>query len=385
MIKSTLAPLLLILLFFSAFSQKNTDNLVAALDTAKNERKVKVLNELFRATIQSDPVKALGYTREALSLATEINDKKGQAASYNNLGVAYKNQGVLDKSLEYYLRSLNIYEGLDNVEGIATTKNNIATIYSMKGDYEEARKYLEESFTQFTQLGDQRKLVGSLNNLGTLFSDLQQFDEAEEYFKQAYQLSVELNEPFSDPMNNMGNVYFRQGDYAGAIDHYQKALEMERAENDKLGILNSVANIGIAYTHARQPIPAQKYLEEAERMAKELEAFSLMPAILKAIAENQFRLGDKNKAYLTLLRYDSARESVYGQESSRNIAKMETALSLQEKEKEFEILKKDNEIKTLELHNSRLFISLLILSILIIVASVNFYYMGRRKKFISKA
>ena len=77
------------------------DSLELVLKTAKGDLKVKTLNELFRSHINSDPVKAIGYAREALTLATEIDDRKGMAASYNNLGVAYKSQGALDKSLEY--------------------------------------------------------------------------------------------------------------------------------------------------------------------------------------------------------------------------------------------------------------------------------------------
>jgi hypothetical protein len=84
-----------------------------------------------------------------------------------------------------------------------------------------------------------------------------------------------------------------------------------------------------------------------------------------------------------MLKYDSVREKIYGQESSRNIAQMEMALSIQEKEKEFEILKKESEIKTLQLNNTRLFIILLVLLVLVILASINFYYMGKRKQLVS--
>ncbi len=131
---------LIVALFLStfAFSQSKVDSLEKVLATAKGDLKVKTLNEFFRAYINSDPVKAIGYTREALSLATEIDDKKGMAASYNNLGVAYRNQGALDKALEYYLISLQIYETLQNKDGIATTKNNIGNIYSFKKDYGQA-------------------------------------------------------------------------------------------------------------------------------------------------------------------------------------------------------------------------------------------------------
>lgn len=362
-----------------------TDSLLAALDTAKNERKVKVLNELFRANLASDPVKAIGYTREALSMATEINDQRGMAASYNNLGVAYKNQGALDKALEYYIRSLKIYETLENKEGIATTKNNMATIYSIKGDFGQAMKYLEESYTQLVEQKDDSRLVGSLNNLGNLYIDLQLYDKASEYFQKAYQLSEKLGQPFADPMNNIGNVFFRQGNYQRAIENYQKAFEIEKKGNNRLGMLNCLTNIGIAFTKAKQPKPAMQYLNEAQALAKELQAYRYIPDILRNNAENQYRLGDVKTAYQTLIQYDSAREKVYGEESSRNIAQMEVALNLQEKEKEYEILRKEAEIKTLELNNTRLFITLLVLLVLIVLATINFYYMGRRRKFMNKS
>lgn len=359
------------------------DSLMAVLDTARNERKVKTLNELFRAHIQSDPVKAIGFTREALNLASEINDKRGQAAAYNNLGVAYRNQGALDKAIQYYITSLHLYEQLDNKEGIATTKNNIATIYSMKKDYGQAMKFLEESHNLFLQLGDQSKIIGSMNNLGNLNSDLQLHEKAMRYFSEAFQLSQKMGKPFADPVNNIGNVYFRQGNYQRAIEHYQRALEIEKENNNMLGMLNTITNIGIAYTKAGQPKPAQEYLTQAEKLAKELRAYTGIPDILKNNSINYYRLGKLKEAYEMLLKYDSAREKIYGEESSRSIAQMEIALQLNEKEKEYEIIRKQAEINALQLRNSRLFIVLSILGLLVVIAGINFYFMNKRRELLN--
>src|SRR5688500_4705623 len=200
----------LIVFASSIVSGQKIDLLQAVLDTARNDRKVKTLNELFRANLRSDPVKALAYTREALSLATEINDQKGMAASYNNLGIVYRNQGALDKALEYYIISLKIYETLQNKEGIATTKNNISTIYSLKNEYGQAMKYLEESYNLFVELKDQEKIIGSMNNLGNINTEIQLFEKAIKYFSQASQLSEKRGIKFADPLVNLGNIYFRQ-------------------------------------------------------------------------------------------------------------------------------------------------------------------------------
>ncbi|MDH4059046.1 MAG: tetratricopeptide repeat protein, partial [Cyclobacteriaceae bacterium] len=255
--------LFLSLLIFCAAQAQNIDSLMVVLDTAKNEQKVKTLNELCRAYMQFDPVKAVGYAREALNAGTEINDARGTAAAYNNIGVAYRNQGALDKALEFYINALKLYETLQNKEGIASAKNNISTIYSIKGDYASALKFLEESHKILTEINDEQKLVGSLNNLGNLNNNLELYENAMNNFSESYALSEKLGKPFPDPLNNIGNVFFKQNNFQRAIEYYLKALELERSVNNRLGMLNTLANIGIAYTKAEQPDPAQKYLGEA--------------------------------------------------------------------------------------------------------------------------
>jgi tetratricopeptide (TPR) repeat protein len=361
---------------------QNTDSLTAVLDTAQGEWKVKTLNELFRAHLTSDPVKAVGFSRQALDLATEINDKKGMAAAYNNLGVAYRNQGALDKALEYYITSMGIYDSLSNKEGMATTKNNIANIYSIKKDYGQAMRYLEESNALFQEIGDPFRLVGSMNNLGNLYNDIHLYDKALKYFSDAYALSEKNGARFADPLNNMGNLYFNQGNYQMAIGYYEKGLGIEREHNNKLGILNTVTNIGITYNKARQPKQAQKYLDEALELGQELQANTILPSVYKASAESYSIQNKWKEAYQMQIKYDDLREKIFSEESSRKIAQMEMIVSFQEKERQLDVLKKEDEIKTLELHNSRLFILIVVLGVVIVIGGFNLFYSDRRKKLV---
>ncbi len=364
-------------LSLSAFGQK-IDSLQAVLDTAKNDRKVKTLNELFRANLRTDPVKALGYTREALNLATEIGDKKGMAASYNNLGIIYRNQGALDKALDYYITSMKIYETLDNKEGIASTKNNISTIYSIKKEYGQAMKYLEDSYALFVELKDDRKIIGSMNNLGNLNLEIQLYEKAMKYFSEASQLSDKIGIKFADPLNNMGNIYFRQGNYEQAVEFYEKALAIERANDNKLGILNVLTNLGITYAKAKQPKPAAQYLDEATKLCQDVQAFSFLPPLYKAQADNASNQNNWKLAYDMMLKYDDAREKIFGEESTRNIAQMEMVIDFQEKEKEFDMLQQQGEITKLELRNTRMFILLIILAVLGIIGALNFFYINKK-------
>lgn len=363
----------------SALYAQKIDSLEAVLDTTKNDRKVKTLNELFRANLQTDPVKALSYTREALNLATEINDQRGMAASYNNLGIVYRNQGALDKALEYYIISLKIYETLQNKEGIATTKNNISTIYSLKKEYGQAMKYLEESYNLFVELQDQEKIIGSMNNLGNINTEIQLFEKAIKYFSEASQLSEKRGIKFADPLVNLGNIYFRQENYQRAVEQYEKGLAIERAAGNRLGALNVLTNLGVTYARAKQPAKAESYLDEAEKLCEELQAYAYLPSIYKASAENFATQNNWKAAYDLQLKYDEAREKVFGEESTRKIAQMEMIIDFQEKEKEYDLLRQEGEITKLELRNSRLFIILVIMGAFLLIGGLNLALLSKKK------
>jgi tetratricopeptide (TPR) repeat protein len=371
-------PILACLLISATVLAGPVDSLENVLKTAQGDQKVKTLNELFRAHMSSDPVKAVGYAREALDLATNIGDQKGMSASYNNLGIAYKNQGALDKGLEYYLIALKGYTDLDNKEGIATTKNNIANIYSLKKDYSSARKYFQESEMLLAQLDDKSRMIGTMNNLGNLHSDLQLFEQALKYYTDAFQLSEKMGTPSADPLSNIGNLFFRQGNYQRAVEYYERALAMAEKDNNKLNILNITANLGEVYVRANQAPRAQQYLDRAWKLTEEMQAIFFEPQILRSMADNYARQGKMKQAYETMVAYDKTKDKVYGEESSRKIAQMEMALDLQEKEKEVEGLRREDEIKTLQLKNTRMIITLVIMGIVIVVAAFNLFFTRRR-------
>ena len=375
--KKLLATIVWIMGCSSVFANP-VDSLENELKTAEGDKKVKIMNELFRAYINSDPIKAIAYTHEALTLATSIDDKKGMAASCNNLGVAYRNQGALDVALENYMKSLALYTEIQNGEGIAITKNNIANIYSMKKDYSQALKYFEESNTGFVALGNPQRIIGSMNNLGNLHSDLQLYDQALNFYTEAWKLSEKSGTPLADPLSNIGNLYYRQGNYQRAVEYYLRAMDIVKKQNDRNSELALLANIGEVFARAGQPAEAQRYLDQALAIASEMQAAANIPQILKSMATNYAKQGKMKEAYETLVKYNEAQEKVNTEESSRRIAQMNVALELQEKEKEIDELQLSDQVKTLRIRNTQIIITAVILGVVGIVAIANLFLMGKR-------
>lgn len=356
------------------------DSLENKLKTAQGAEKVKVMNELFRAYVNTDPIKAVGYTREALTLAEQIGDEKGKAACYNNLGVAYRNQGALDVALGHYLNSLEIYTSLQHAEGIATTKNNIANIYTMKRNYAQALTYFEASHQGFVALGLTDRIIGSMNNLGNLHSDLQLYDKALNYYVDAHQLAEKAGKEFADPLTNIGNLYYRQGNYQRAVEYYQRALDMVKKQGDRATELSIIANLGELYEKAAQPKIAQQYLDHALELAAELQAHYIVPQILRSMAANYARQGNYKDAYEAFQKYDGVREKVFGEESSRRIAQMDMALVMQERESELQELHLQNQNQSLKLRNAQIIIVAVVMALIAGIATFNLMYTKRKKK-----
>ena len=353
-------------------AQSRIDSLQKALQTVQGEMRVKTFNELFKAYINTDPVKATEYTREALALALEITDERGMAASYNNLGVAYKNQGALDNALENYLLALQLYQKINNKEGVASTKNNIGNIYSFKKDQEQAKRYLEEANALFVEMNDEIRIIGTLNNLGNMYNDLQKYDEAMKYYQESLERSEKINMINSDPLNNIGNLYLKQHNFEKAIEYYNKALPVAERENNQLGVLGIISSLGEACLHLRRLKEAQTHLTKALAMCQELQVYVYEPSIYKNLAATYASQDIMDRAYEAMLRYDMAREKIYSEESSRRIAQMEMALDIKEKERQLEVIKLDSEKKTLELRQTQMIVALGFLGVisLIGVASV---------------
>jgi hypothetical protein len=114
------------------------------------------------------------------------------------------------------------------------------------------------------------------------------------------------------------------------------------------------------------------------QMCKELQAYVFEPQILKNLAGNYSKQGRMKEAYETMLNYDKAKEKIYGEESSRKIAQMGIALDLQSKEKELETLKMKGEIDAMELKNTRMVITIVVLVIIGAISLFNLF-LGRKK------
>src|SRR4029078_463450 len=76
----------------------------------------------------------------ALNICKTINDRKGTANIYTNMGMVYDAQGKFPEAPENYLSGLAYRDEFDR-RGKSATYNNLGLVYYQSGDYPKALEY----------------------------------------------------------------------------------------------------------------------------------------------------------------------------------------------------------------------------------------------------
>ena len=95
------------------------------------------------------------------------------------------------------------------------------------GKFDQERTYCEQSVALAQRLGDINTELYALNRLGTL-AYLESADAAGSFFQQVYDKAMMHGdrERSAHALNNIGNVFMKKGDLAGAKSFIEKALAL---------------------------------------------------------------------------------------------------------------------------------------------------------------
>ena len=75
-----------------------------------------------------------------------MGDQNGIAASLQNIGSIFRDQGDNSKAMDYFTQSLNIYEQIGDQNGIAEVHINLGIGHRSQGDFEEALGHCQKGY-----------------------------------------------------------------------------------------------------------------------------------------------------------------------------------------------------------------------------------------------
>jgi len=295
----------------------------------------------------NDFSKALDYITQAGEIYIDIDEKKSIASVYNNIGLIYSDLGNYDLALQYFKKRIEL-PGLEiSLESISITKANIASIYITQGKYDEAFKLVKEAHEGFEKLGSKKNLSNTVQTIGEIYEKKNDLKNALLYYSRAKKLKEETRESFgiSSCLLSLGRTQRRLGHYPPAIDCLEEAITLSQKINNTNITMDANFELSTVYQE----------------------------------------MGDYPKALEYYKKYKETNDLIFTEDNARKIAETQARFDLERKEKEITLLKKDQQIQSLNLARQKSIIhSSISISVLILILAFVMYTRYRLKIRVNK-
>lgn len=294
---------------------------------------------------------AIFYSQRALVIAKEINDSARQSSIYLVLGSAYSDKGNDIMASNYYFKGLAIEERLHSLAHLYAFLNNIGDIFANRNDLSKGLEFFLRAKLVAEKSKNNVRLSTVYYNIGSVYLKMGKPRDAKEAFEKSYEIA-KINKDFfmiNMYFSGMSDVYISLKQYDQAYDFALKSIQLLKEQGFKNQItvgLISLANIQII---RHQYNEAEKCLQEALLLSEEINTQPVTKDICLRLSDLYDKKGNYEKAYQYYTRFSSIKDSILNQENSRTIIEMNAKYTTERKQREIELLKKNEEIQKLEL------------------------------------
>ncbi|KGN91337.1 hypothetical protein HQ45_00770 [Porphyromonas crevioricanis] len=232
---------------------------------------------------------ALNYHQTGLDVAIELGDSAEMARILNDLGTDFRRIGALGEASEYHYKALELAD-MHVAEGDPDwTKNQVAAFNGIGNVnlelkyYDEAEAYFVKALEGEQRLGSHLGIAINYANLGTISQRRKHYDMARSYFL----LSLEQNRLANSPLGMglcyifLGSILEEQEQNALAEHYYQQAYQQMFDIGDKWHWLGACIPLARVSLKQKNYSGYQKYIESAEKEAKNINSLSHLVDIYK--------------------------------------------------------------------------------------------------------
>ncbi|TDW52829.1 signal transduction histidine kinase [Flavobacterium sp. 270] len=325
------------------------------LKSTKNNRSIACADLLLayyfnkRSVIDS----SIYFTNQALRFNTVVNDSlKNRLFSlgYNILAINYKKKGLLNESKKWHIKGIQVSQKYNEKNLFYTHTHGLAVAYSGLGDYANALKLFKQCL-EYKE--DEEIVLGSCINIGDIYSELKEYDNANLYYKKGKILCDKSNnyQGKTAILMGLGANYQLQNKNQEALKAYQEAVVIADKYELNQNAIIARGNIGDVY------IDLKKYNE-----AKVILSEALQKAVSFGLLQNQVYLYDELKkiavaqedyknAYSYFGKASKLKDSINKLQKIKEINELEVKYQTAQKQKEIEVLQFENAARKLTLEN----------------------------------
>ncbi|MEO7210999.1 MAG: hypothetical protein ABIY35_08630, partial [Chitinophagaceae bacterium] len=249
----------------------------------------------FKALTQLDS--ALEYFNQAKNIY-DTTSQPGVINQLNNIADVQVSMGNFLQAKDAYNKAIELAKSSNNNISLGTTLDATSFLYGLTGEFEEGLKNSDSAQDIFERSGNNFRLANSYVSRGTLLKSMGQYTQSINSFLQADsifadQLAMEFRNVVS---NNIGVVYFFQGDYENALKYHKLALDqIKKGVYDESYFLYH-GNIGEDLFYLKKYKESEAELLEVFPLAKDKKLNRIASGIALALGKLYYETKQSDKA-----------------------------------------------------------------------------------------
>jgi len=364
-------------LFQLTFADNQIDSLENKLQSTSGVKKVNILLNL--ATLyQSISLERMNsYYHEAITIATELKDEELLKSIYYKFGKDYYMLAKYDLAVAYLLK------GLDLAEKIPTNSMKIKLMYLLgiinrdTKNYDKSYNYFKQAADDALEINETTDYLLSRNEMANLLYIQKKFNEALKEKKNILEIAKEKNEAFVILCcsHDIGIILEEIGDKREALKYYRESNALENTPLYPREIIIGYISTARVYNELGEYSNAIEFCQKSLRLAQKHNLRKEIMDATELLSNIYAAKSDFQEAYNYLARARVLKDSIFTEESSKQLNELQTKYETERKNKEIEYLKEVQENQS----NLRNLLVIVILLILIIAFIIYRQFLNKKK------
>ena len=294
--------------------------------------------------------------REAEHLAKDTRDFDLRLRTLISSGETYAEEGNLPTALDRLQTAAALARQAGDPVQIVMTLNSLARLYGQLRDPEAGLKVLEEATTAALKTNSPGRMATLKDAEYGLAIEARQYQRALKALQEAIALERKIgaHSMVAYALVNLSDCYLKLHDYRNAANYAEQTIEAARKLNDRGLEITARLNLGQAYMALGRLLEGKRHIEAGLAGYEDLGDKPELQVVLVEYGAALERAGDLAGALHAYHRERRISNELFEQRRQQAVLDLQEKYEADKKQRQIELLRSENHIKSSELDNRRL-------------------------------
>ena len=324
-------------------------------------------------------INAEDYYSKALAIARTNHDFEQAVKSFTNLGMTYTKLTDYSRAFEMLTLSNHLADSLELRSYIGGNYIDIANIFYLQKKHSEALAYYEKAATVFQIEGDQAMLQYANIGKGQVYIQMGNYAQAISFLEEVEKSLDDPHKKF-DLYQHLGFCFMSLKNFKEA-EHYlliAQRLNDRETQAPAYSLQNYLA-LAKLYRQNGKISLGLDLAHKAEMLARQQGSLSYSKDCFEMLSSLYEANGELAKSLKYSKQFAVVQDSIARIDQSKKLAEAETKFKLGEKDREVELLGKENDLQKVREQSSRIIIITLVAGLLLLVVAAFLLAQAYRK------